>query len=571
MQETRLSSLRLQKRLLDADLTRRLAGTAAAHLLSCLFIPVWQAGLCFALFLGADTLMRQGLARLIADPASRVWLLAHLVGGFLAMSFYLMPAALVWVMPGIAPKLGGLIAVFGAMLSVLLVRTVYLPQAVANSLPLAGMAGFIIWQEYAATTTFEIVYLMLCLSVLGWYFILALIKFNQHQRELAQARDTALARAETQKRFLATMSHELRTPLNGILGMAQDIAARHPGLGAEVICDSARDMSVMVGDLLDKAAIDAGALRINLRPVSPATEFARLREAWQDRFATKGLHLTLELAPGLPAQMMADGLRLSQCLSNLLSNALRWTGAGGTVALAAGSHPTGVQITVTDNGPGLPAGAEQALFQPYASFGATDGQPGQGTGLGLSISRGLARAMGGDLVFERPVDGGARFRLVLPAIAVKTGDHPPPPPEDPARGTAALRPGVRVMVVDDIGTNRLVLRLVLQRHGFVVAEAASGDEAVELLSAPPAQPPDAILMDLRMPGLSGEDTLQRLRRAGIGCPVLAVSADAAPETHLAVMARGFDGYLTKPVEEHRLLESLDQVLTRGAARQATGL
>lgn len=526
--------------------------------------------MCFALFLVADFLMRTGLARLVVMPRSAGWLALHLLGGFLGMAFYLLPAALVWPAPGVVPKLGALLAVFGAMLSVLLVRSVFLPQAVANSMPLIGMAGFILSQEFTTADTIETAYLALGLLVLAWYFVLALFKFNQHQRELAQARDAALARAETQKHFLATMSHELRTPLNGILGMAEHIVAQRPGVGGELIRDSARDMAAIVGDLLDKAAIDAGALRIDIRACTLAQELQRLMQQWQDRFAAKGVDLTLVLDPALPRQVMTDSLRLSQCLSNLLSNALRHTERG-SVTLALAPRPGGIIALVTDTGIGVAEGAEDDLFQPFAISGGGSRGPEGGTGLGLSISRGLARATGGDLTFERPAAGGACFRLVLPAPAV-TRDSPGEQTPAVDRSTASgLGAGLRILVVDDIATNRLVLRLLLERNGVSVTEAASGAEALQRIKARADAPPDAVLMDLRMPGLSGEDALQCLRETGLACPVLAVSADAAAESLSAALARGFDGYITKPVEERHLLAALSAALAQRAGAPVSPL
>lgn len=550
--EQRLALLKLQKRLLDADLVRRhvavLTGLAAVSL----YLPWPQVVLSLLIYLPGDMLLTHALRRLVAQPRSQLWLGLMLGGAFTTMSGYLLAGAFFWQVPGELSKIVTLIYVFGGMLSVMLVRTVYMPLTVVNSLPLAFFAVYIGVVESQRLALRDMAFLSFAVLVLAGYFTLTLVTYLRIHRELAMARDAALARVETQRRFLATMSHELRTPLNGILGMSQALIRSHPGIGAEVIHDSARAMTNMVGDLLDNAAIDAGALRIELRPCALAEELQRVIAQWQGRFADRGLSLTLELHPGLPARLIADPLRLSQCLSNLLSNALRHTTKGG-VAVAAQPHPTGLEITVTDSGEGLPPGAELRLFRPYEQIGTRQNSTQSGSGLGLSITRGLARAMGGNVTYERRETGGSRFHLTIAA--------PLPPTLSPVKGNApdpdtALR-SASVLVVDDIATNRLVLRLMLSSRGVTVAEAASGQAALAHLQT---ARPDAVLMDLRMPDLSGSDTLALMRSAGFDGPVIAVSADAAPEEQRGALASGFDGYLTKPVEDGALTAVLAAVL-----------
>jgi signal transduction histidine kinase len=554
--EQRLALLKLQKRLLDADLVRRhvavLTGLAAVSL----YLPWPQVALSLAIYLPGDMLLTHALRRLIAQPRSQLWQGLMLGGAFTTMSGYLLAAVFFWQVPGELSKIVTLIYVFGGMLSVMLVRTVYMPLTVVNSLPLAFFAIYVGVIESQRLALQDMAFLGFAVLVLAGYFTLTLVTYLRIHRELAMARDGALARVETQRRFLATMSHELRTPLNGILGMSQALTRSHPGIGAEVIHDSARAMTNMVGDLLDNAAIDAGALRIELRPCALAEELQRVIAQWQGRFADRGLSLTLELHPGLPARVVTDPLRLSQCLSNLLSNALRHTAEGGVV-VAACPHPTGLEISVTDSGEGLPPGTEARLFRPYEQIGTRQKSGQSGSGLGLSITRGLARAMGGNVTYERPETGGSRFRLTVaaplpPVLSLTEGNAPD-------LGTT-LRHAL-VLVVDDIATNRLVLRLLLSSRGVKVAEAASGQAALAYLQT---ARPDAVLMDLRMPGLSGSDTLALMRTAGFDGPVIAVSADVAPEGQRGALAAGFDGYLTKPVEDSALTAILIGALGSGA-------
>lgn len=406
MPDQRLAQIVLQKRMLDADQTRRRVAVAASGVAALLFLSPLQVALYIGSHFLADVALLLALTRLISRPDSVFWLRAMQLAAFAAMSSFLGPAVLLWLEPGITPKIGAIIHIFGGMLSIMLVRTAFLPLTIANSLPLIGVVIVLAALERGTIPWQEEVFLGFAVAVLAGYFILTLITAQRINKKLAGARDEALARVETQKRFLATMSHELRTPLNGILGAAQSIAASHPGIGAETIRDSARDMAAMVDDLLDNAAIAAGALRINRQPVRLSDVMDRLKDRWQAAFAAKGLTLDVRLSSDLPEAALIDPLRLSQGLSNLLANALRLTGKGGVV-LALSRHPAGLEAIVTDTGPGLPEGAESRLFQPFETFGPPSDDTGSSTGLGLSITQGLARAMGGGGIWFSSVPQGA--------------------------------------------------------------------------------------------------------------------------------------------------------------------
>jgi len=557
--------------MLDADTPRRLLAIAASGLIGLLYLSPLQTAIFLGLYFPCDLSLIAALHRLEDRPEAKSRLRLVQIAAFLNMTAYLVPAVMLWLKPGTTPKLGSELFVFGGMLSVMLVRSAFWPMTVANCLPLLGFVGVISFIERPLATGRDALFMTVSVSLLAVYFLMTLRSTLRINRSLAEARDAALARVATQRRFLTTMSHELRTPLNGILGMAQGLIAHHPGLGIEVIRDSARDMAAMVGDLLDNAAIEAGALRINPVPVDVATLVRRIDERWRPAFAAKRLTLTLAQDDTLPPRLMLDPLRITQCLSNLLANALRHTVTGG-VLLELRPHMLGLAVTVTDTGPGLPLDMEGQLFQPFVALAAETPDAGPSTGLGLSICRGLALVMGGDLTFERPAGGGSRFSLTVRAPRAMAGQGSRLAPTAPnsggqmerARPEPALN-GFRVLVVDDIATNRLVLRLILTGLGIAPAEAVSGEDALHMLSTHPGAGFDAVLMDIRMPGLSGYQTLAQMRQQGFGGHVIAISADAAPEKRAEAMACGFDGYLTKPVEAERLVALLRKARAAAAA------
>lgn len=563
MQDERRAQIILQKRMLDTDTPRRLFAISVSGIVGLLYLSLWQTAFYLSLYFPSDLALIVALHRLASRPdaKSRMWLMQG--AAFVNMAAYLIPVVMLWQEPDIAPKLGAVLFVFGGMLSVMLVRSALLPMTVANCLPLLVVVVVIVLIERPHSGGREALFMASSVALLAVYFITTLHSALRINRTLAETRDTALARVATQRQFLTTMSHELRTPLNGILGMAQGLIAHYPGLGVEVIRDSARDMAAMVGDLLDNAAIEAGALRITRMPVEVAALLQRIDDRWRPAFAAKGLTLTIICASDLPSRLMLDPLRITQCFSNLLANALRHTVDGG-VALELRPHPLGLIATITDTGPGLPTGMESQLFQPFMALTTDVSVAGLSCGLGLSICRGLAQIMGGDLTFERPGEGGSRFALTVfapRAMAGPTGG-PDPALASGTADTSSPNPnlsGLKVLVVDDIATNRLVLRLILTGLGADPTEAMSGNEALRLLSARTASGFDAALMDIRMPGLSGFQTLTQMRNLGFTGPVIAVSADAAPESQTEALACGFDGYLTKPVEAEQLVALLQSI------------
>lgn len=281
LQEPKLAQIVLQRRMLDADKFRRFAAVAASGLIGLFYLSPLQMTVYLALYYPCDLALMVALRQLAARPQSRLRLRLVQVAAFCNMSAYLIPAVLLWQEPGATPRIAALLFVFGGMLSVMLVRAAFAPLTIANSLPLIGFTAVVGYLEWQTVPLRDLVFLAICVALLTGYFIVTLRTALRINRTLAEARDAALARVATQRRFLSTMSHELRTPLNGILGVAQSLSASHPGLGAEVIRDSARDMAAMVGDLLDNAAIEAGALRINREAVDLNELVQRIEERWK--------------------------------------------------------------------------------------------------------------------------------------------------------------------------------------------------------------------------------------------------------------------------------------------------
>ncbi len=430
---------------------------------------------------------------------------------------------------------------------------------------------------------------------------------REREKALEAARLEAEAANAAKSEFLATMSHEIRTPLNGILGMSQALQSRN--LSAEeadmvaTILESSKSLMTILNDILDLSKIEAG--RLDLNPVSTDLRhrLARLQKFFLPTAEEKGLYLKVAVDARVPAELVIDTVRVRQCLSNLIANAIKFTSQGG-VLVAVKSQPEAadpdrhlVTIHVSDTGIGISPEQKSRLFENFSQGDGSTSRRFGGTGLGLAIARRLARMMGGDVTVVSKPGEGSVFTLTLVA---KAGASAPPLPSSPpelslvpcggngAKGGEgerrvqpdadgkASRPetglrGMRTLVVDDNAINRRVARLFLEPFGVLATEAANGAEALEILSK---EPFDLVLLDMHMPVLDGQETIARIRRSGSGwsrVPVIALTADAMSGDRETCLQLGMDGYVSKPVDQREMLSEILAVRARAAKAGRTAL
>jgi signal transduction histidine kinase/ActR/RegA family two-component response regulator len=422
------------------------------------------------------------------------------------------------------------------------------------------------------------------LRVIGISFLALALTKERAELSIARSRDIARDAGEARRRFLAQMSHEVRTPLNGVLGLAQ-LLLQDNRLFADqrqhvaTLEAAGRHLLAIVNDALDLAKIDAGQLAFRIRPFSLVEALdaclALVRPAAMD----KGIKIQFQSATALPGTISGDTTRLQQIMLNLLWNAMKFTPHGGDVTLRVGAGVDWLRCEVIDTGPGIPAEKQAMLFQDFARL---DPNTAEGTGLGLAISARLAERMGGRLLFHPGPDGlGSLFRLELPWPAVETPHElsadapewhhaetialPSEPPREAlpaARADAPIPPvrlpfaGLHLLVVDDVAANRAMMRALLTADGHLVTAAENGAEAVALTARDRF---DAVLMDVRMPVMDGIEATHRIRQlpgeAG-ATPIIAISADAMPETTRACLAAGMNAMLSKPIERDAMLATL---------------
>ncbi len=395
--------------------------------------------------------------------------------------------------------------------------------------------------------------------------------------------------------FLANMSHELRTPLNSLLILARLLADNVGGNlspkqveFARTIHASGAELLALINDILDLAKIESGTVTLSIAHESFDGVRRYAERTFRQVAADKSLEFLVSVDPQLPATMETDGKRLQQVITNLLSNAFKFTSKG-TVSLRVERAAEGVAFAVIDTGIGIPPGEQRLIFEAVQPAVGTARREFGGTGLGLSISRERARLLGGEIrVHSVPGEGSSITRYLT--LAFRQIAHPPqhvlldrrltdpapvmddeptlPPPlaaERNAARPAADLAGRKVLVVDDDIRNVFALTSALEAHGMKVIHAESGKEGIDLLRGTPGV--DAVLMDVMMPGLDGLDALRLVRELEgyRSLPIIAVTAKAMIGDREKCLAAGCNDYVAKPVNIDALLATLSRQLPARAA------
>ncbi|MFD2722113.1 response regulator [Hymenobacter monticola] len=397
---------------------------------------------------------------------------------------------------------------------------------------------------------------------------------------LKQAQHAAEAAATARENFLANMSHEIRTPLNGVLGMTSLLAKT--GLNeqqlnyAAIIQHSGRHLLNVVNDVLDMAKITSGKLELEQSAFNLCDSMAHAGQPLAIQAQEKGIRVvgTL-LRDSCPHPwVLGDSYRLNQVLINLLSNAIKFTPVGGTITVGGyfvseTEDTLTTEFRVTDTGIGIAPEKLETIFQEFTQAYADTTRQFGGTGLGLSISRALVQQMGGKLTVQSELGKGSSFSFITTL-----------PKASPEARAAALAPqvpvqeaavrGARVLLVEDNPVNREVAQLLLEGHGVIVDEAASGIEALELFEL---HRYDVVLMDIQMPGMNGLEATARIRAHAeptkAATPILALTANAFRADAEKYAAAGMNDTLPKPFDEAELLSKLASLMAGGSALPKT--
>jgi hypothetical protein len=391
------------------------------------------------------------------------------------------------------------------------------------------------------------------------------------RQQLLEGEREARAQAERANRakddFLATVSHELRNPLSAILGWTHllergALAPEENRRAIETIARNARAQAKLVEDLLDFARLGSNRLEIERVPMDAGQMLRAAVETARAAARAKGVGLALDLGEG-SMPLSGDPERLDQVIDNLLSNALKFTPAGGHVRVAARRAGSGIVVTVSDDGAGIAADMLPHVFEPFWRGDRKTTREHQGAGLGLAIVRNLVELHEGTVVAQSAGAGlGTTVTVTLPVSAVVLSA--PPPLEPPAARN--LLAGRTVMVVDDLADARDALRVALELNGAQVIACDSAAAATEALDTAHV---DVLVSDIGMPFEDGYALLRRVRgdaRAWVrSLPAIALTAFDGAEERALALAAGFDRHIAKPVEVQALVQALRELL---AARRA---
>ena len=387
--------------------------------------------------------------------------------------------------------------------------------------------------------------------------------------ELRDANDQLARAARLKDEFLANMSHELRTPLNAILGLTEVLRAGEQGaLNAEqqhslrIIDDSGRHLLALINDILDLSKIEAGRLQLQTDLVAVDAICASSVQFIRAAAARKQLTVEYHNHAG-DATLSADARRLKQILVNLLSNAVKFTPDGGRVGLHVATGPGAVTFTVWDTGIGIRPDDLPLLFKPFAQIDSSLARQYEGSGLGLALVARLTELHNGTVRVHSEPGRGSEFSVTIPWTGTRETDEMPPPTDEAAAGSLPpapigdLRP--LILVADDSDESAEMFELFLRRHGYRVAVARNGEEA---LRAAQTDRPALMIMDLQMPELDGLEVIRRVRATPdlVKVPILVVTAHAMTGVRERCLEVGANAYLSKPLNLRDLGRAVEEQL-----------
>ncbi len=394
---------------------------------------------------------------------------------------------------------------------------------------------------------------------------------------LKEAKENAESANRAKSEFLANMSHEIRTPMNAVIGFSELLStlvtSRQQKSYLNSIQIAGKALLRLINDILDLSKIEAGRLEMQYEAVNPYTIFDELKQIFAVKMADNNLEFRVDIEKGLPKALMLDEVRLRQVLFNLIGNAIKFTDSGYiklSVRHIPNSEKSDIEkksdffnsldliIAVADTGIGIPAEQQALIFE---SFRQQDGQSTRkygGTGLGLAISKRLVEMMSGHISLNSSVGQGSIFEITLPEIDVCATEFVKTP-ENTFNFKDILFEQAVVLVVDDIESNRHLVKECLSQVNLDVFEAENGQQAVIFAKE---YHPDLILMDIRMPIMDGYEATQQLKEdaSTLDIPIIALTASVTVDEQTKIQAHGFKGCLFKPINTQELFRELSRYL-----------
>jgi len=376
----------------------------------------------------------------------------------------------------------------------------------------------------------------------------------------------AIAADSAKSEFLANMSHEIRTPMNAIMGFSEILKEqlKEPKYleYTDTIIASGKTLLGLINDILDLSKIEAGKMGLQYGAVDPHALFSDIAKIFDTKIRSKGLKFITDTEENLPASLLLDEVRIRQILFNLVGNAVKFT-TEGYIELKVKKvfHPDRSKIdlvfSIKDTGIGISGEDKKLIFDAFQqSQGQSTKQYG-GTGLGLAITKKLVELMNGDITVDSTTGKGSVFTVKLKDVSIASLTHSP---DEIKLEKEDLRfYNQKVLVVDDIKSNRLLLNEILSLYGLTILEATNGREAIDMMRN---RRPDIVLMDLRMPVMDGYEVIKVLKADKMlkNIPIIVLTASAMKTNEQDIQKIGSDGYLRKPIGRLELLAELKKHL-----------
>lgn len=406
---------------------------------------------------------------------------------------------------------------------------------------------------------------IIILIVIGGVLYLLILEIEDRKK----AQHEAMLANKAKSSFLAIMSHEIRTPMTGIMGFADMLL--EDGLSDDSrkkvmrIQGAAKSLLTIINDILDISKLDADKFEIehiNFDPANLANDIVQLFYQTCPEDKKESLQVTAKISDNFPAAVNADPTRIRQILVNLMGNAVKFT-QDGSVTLKCGFDEERSELTfdIIDTGIGISEENLSKLFEEFVQADASVSRQFQGTGLGLAVCKRLVDLMGGDIGVRSEPGKGSTFWFRLPCRVVDAEDNEGALTMHDVPLTSLDR-GLSILVAEDNEINQMIIRSIVEKMGHDVTMVNNGVEAVESFKA---NPYDLILMDVRMPEMSGPDATQQIRQSGLpasNIPIIALTADVMADNKASYFEAGMNDCVGKPINPVELATAISKVLSQ---------